>query len=172
MLKQPFPQLCPAPLSYALDPSFISDSSNPAPSGAGVCSQCMAVSFLLCSAPSSSHFCDPAWTLHKLQGWYQFFHGTCLSLMSVFSLWFLIPFFASSSLCLAFYEFFKICFNGGVISLADMFTCVLLWVHWSWLHLDVSGTEQALILPTGDPLQPQLDITLPRDGKYSKILIM
>lgn len=69
MLKQHLsPQRCPTLPSYALHHSFISDSSSPAPSGAGVCSQCMAVSLLLCTAPSSSHFCALAWTLHKLRG--------------------------------------------------------------------------------------------------------
>lgn len=77
-----------------------------------------------------------------------------MALTSVLSLLFLTPFFPSSSLRLAFYEFLKICFHGGVISLADVFTCVLLWVHWSWLHLIVSGAEQHLAPPTEAPYSP------------------
>lgn len=94
MLKQHLSPLpCPTPLSYALHRSFISDSSNLAPSGAGVHSQYVAFSLLLCSSLCSSHFCAPVWTLHSLQGRYQFFHEAPPSLMSVFSLLFLSLFF-------------------------------------------------------------------------------
>lgn len=79
----------------------------------------------------------------------------CPPLTLVFPLLFLTLFVPSSSLCLAFYAFFKICFYGGANSLADVLSCILWCIHWSQLDWAVFGTGQPLASShRGHPCSP------------------
>ena len=142
MLKQHLPCSLAA-LSHAQHHSFISDPSTPAPivAGAGGLRSVHGDFYLLLLPPHTS----------LLQ------HGpstSCRAYVSAMEhlllLWpWSLPCCFSLSLFpppLSIWHFVLFeCFRGGAISLADVLSCVLWWVHWSWLDLAVSGMRQPLV---------------------------